>query len=112
MTAAPIILPALILHKSGVISMPRPQQVFSFLIITAARGGVGNQQAKRRARGAPIEKTADNLNFIWLLPRRGNRAHRPALGQPMANTVQIEPQPGLQAVNHHANRRTMALAKQ
>ncbi len=111
MAAAAVILPAMILHKGGVIRVAGPQQIFGLFIIPAAGGLVGNQQTQWRAGGVAVKKAAHNLKFVRFLPGSGKRAHRPPLVQLAADIGQIQRQAGLQAVNHHANGLAVTFAK-
>ena len=92
MSAAAMVLIAVIFAFCRVIGVPRARNIA--VVVARACVGIGNEDAKRCARGLALKYTADDAKFIGFYARGGNFALGTAQGKLMADKVFVNMQSG------------------
>ena len=112
MTAAAIILKAVVFCICRIVGVPGTRQRTGRRVITAVLGGVRDQDRQRRSRAPAVEHAADQLECISLAPRGRDPARGAALVQLGADQSLIDLQPGSQPVQYRADICAVTLAEQ
>ena len=100
MTAATLILIAVVLALGGIVGVRRAHQRLHGGIVAAAGILVADEEAQRRACGNAVHRAADDLKGVFFLPRRGDRTLRLTQAQHAADIFLINDRTGAQAIQH------------
>ena len=110
MSAAAIVLKAVILAKGGVVGVGGTGQ--AILIVPAAGVFVGNDDTDGGAGGSAVKDAAEDLETVGLLPRRIQRGGGTAPGELPGNGLLADGDAGGKTIDDGTYRRTVAFAEQ
>ena len=112
MSAAAIILKAVIFAKSSIVGVSGTRLATQSGIVTAVLGLIGNQNANGRTGRHAVPHAAFNDEGIALLTRGGQLACGTAQRELVADFILIHGDAGSKAVQHGADGGAVALSKQ
>src|SRR5215216_4473871 len=108
--SAAAIVPNAVFLPVGIVGMPGPERIANVAVVFAACVDVTDQQRDRRPGGFAFEYAGQYLHRVGFLSLRDMaRSAGPAAIEIMLNVSCTQLQPGRTAVDHAADRRSVAL---